>query len=335
MKEKGPSMDDDPNVGNGGEASGFVTSNVADSPSLAGKRVAYPIVENYTCISSQVWVLYEAYGCVLFRGGCPWLIHYVLLILKQWTPDANIMKEDVCNTPIWLKFHDFPITTFIEDGLSRASYARAMIELKVDVHSRDTIVVDVPKFSDEGFTMSTIHVEYKWAPFRCLECKNSKMSCQRSRAPLVGLKPKSTFMYRSVSTKKAAKANGNLKVQTAKKATTPILNSFDALSTMVDEKDGGRNKNHSTNPTHVVTNEASTSKTNTFMGDQLVESDKDKVELPNDESSRYMSLIGGAGFYKDDLDFYDGYEAQVYDLPEKMQTFCDQFDIRLRCRVRK
>ncbi|GJV18536.1 hypothetical protein Tco_1367556 [Tanacetum coccineum] len=193
MKEKGPSMDDDPNVGNGGEASSSVTSNVADSPSLAvrnGVEVHVPkesntsgkfgLVKSMTIKDMHFFKFGSKEGMEVMLESSPWLIHYVLLILKQWTPDANITKEDVC----------------------RASYGRAMIELKVDVHLRDTIIVDVPKFSDEGFTTSTIHVEYEWAPLRCLECKNSKMPCQRSRAPLVGLKPKSTFMYRSISTKK-------------------------------------------------------------------------------------------------------------------------------------
>ncbi|GJZ41295.1 hypothetical protein Tco_0588181 [Tanacetum coccineum] len=184
----------------------------------------------------------------------PWLIRNVPLILKQWTPNTNVIKEDVCNIPVWVKFHDVPITVFIEDRLSaiatklgkplmfdsymvtmctdslgRASYARAMIELKADVELRDTIVVVVPKFSGEGFITSTIRVEYEWAPSRCFECKifrhvlddcpkkiisdiskNSKMPRQRARGPPVGLKPKSTFVYRLISTKKAAKANRNL-----------------------------------------------------------------------------------------------------------------------------
>ncbi|GKF96113.1 hypothetical protein Tco_0288848, partial [Tanacetum coccineum] len=49
----------------------------------------------------------------------------------------------------------------------RASYARAIIELKADVDLRDTIIVADHKFSGEGFTTSTIYVEYKWAPPRC------------------------------------------------------------------------------------------------------------------------------------------------------------------------
>ncbi|GJW35920.1 hypothetical protein Tco_0058840 [Tanacetum coccineum] len=84
-----------------------------------------------------------------------------------------------------------------------------------------------------------------------------------------------------------------------------------------------------------VTNEASTIKPSNSMRDQLVESDEDEVELPDDQTSRYMFLTDGRGFYKDDLDFYNIYEARVYDLPERMQNFCDQFDVHLCSRVRK
>nr|GEX76348.1 hypothetical protein [Tanacetum cinerariifolium] len=48
----------------------------------------------------------------------PWLIRNAPLILKKWSPVANIMKEDLCNIPVWVKFHDIPITAFKEDGLS-------------------------------------------------------------------------------------------------------------------------------------------------------------------------------------------------------------------------
>nr|GEX78585.1 hypothetical protein [Tanacetum cinerariifolium] len=187
VKEKGLSMDDGHDVGNGGEAFGFVTSNVGNSPS----RVASNGVDVHVPKES-VSVLNEqfnntVYGFFLdmhfFKFGYKegmeamlesgsWLIHNVPLILKQWIPDVNIMKEDVWNIPIWVKFHDVPITAFIKDRLSAIaskldspsmldSYTAAMIELKIDVDLRDTIVVDVPKCSREGFTMSTIRVIYK------------------------------------------------------------------------------------------------------------------------------------------------------------------------------
>ncbi|GJU70299.1 U5 small nuclear ribonucleoprotein helicase [Tanacetum coccineum] len=235
------------------------------------------------------------------------------------------MKEDVCNIPVWVKFHDVPITVFTQDGLSaiatklgkslmldsytaamctdswgRASYAREMIKLIADVELRDTIAVVVPKFRDDYPNKIVSDIS-----------KNSNMSSQPARGPPVGLKPKSTFVYRPVSTKKAVKANGNSKIQTANKATTLILNSFDTLSTLVDEEDGEGNQTSSTNATPVVTNKALASKPITSMGDQLVKSDEDEVEFPDDRTSRYMALTSGGGFLEYDLDFYNGYEAQV------------------------
>ncbi|GJV14128.1 serine/threonine-protein kinase RUNKEL [Tanacetum coccineum] len=55
-----------------------------------------------------------------------------------------------------------------------------------------------------------------------------------------------------------------------------------------------------------------------------------------DENEIYVSSIGGGhDKEEDDLNDYDGYEAQVYDLPEHMQSCCDRFDIRLKGRIRK
>ncbi|GKE07755.1 hypothetical protein Tco_1411306, partial [Tanacetum coccineum] len=66
------------------------------------------------------------------------------------------------------------------------------------------------------------------------------------------------------------------------------------------------------------------------MSDLEEDSDEDEVYFLNAE---YTSGVGG-GFSmdKDDLDCYDGYEAQVYDIPERLQTHCDDYDIRLNSR---
>nr|GEW24221.1 hypothetical protein [Tanacetum cinerariifolium] len=122
------------------------------------------------------------------------------LILKKWNPDVNLLKEDVGNVPIWVKLHDVPFTAFSEDDLStiatklgtpliidsytsymclqswgRSSYARAMIELQADVELKDTIVVAMPKPTEEGFYTCNVHVEYEWKPPRCACCKRAKV----------------------------------------------------------------------------------------------------------------------------------------------------------------
>nr|GEV07319.1 hypothetical protein [Tanacetum cinerariifolium] len=66
-----------------------------------------------------------------------WLIYNVPFILKKWTPDANIRKED-----------------------GQSSHPRAIFELRADVELKDTLVV-VLKFVGEGYTMIIIRVEYE------------------------------------------------------------------------------------------------------------------------------------------------------------------------------
>ncbi|GJY71548.1 hypothetical protein Tco_0475251 [Tanacetum coccineum] len=80
--------------------------------------------------------------------------------------------------------------------------------------------------------------------------------------------------------------------------------------------------------------EASTSKPKSPMMYLEEESDEDKVFLPDDDMSKYISSTSrGFNLDEDNLDCYDGYEARVYDLPEQMQAFCDHYDIRINSRV--
>nr|GEW14181.1 hypothetical protein [Tanacetum cinerariifolium] len=120
----------------------------------------------------------------------------VFISKELWSPDTNIKKEDMCNEPVWDKFHDILITAFMKDVLSaiatklgsplilnsyttdiyleswgRLSYARAMIESRADVELKDTLVVDIPKFEGKGYTRRTIHVEYEWKPPKSSTCK--------------------------------------------------------------------------------------------------------------------------------------------------------------------
>nr|GEV18354.1 hypothetical protein [Tanacetum cinerariifolium] len=149
-----------------------------------GKRVAYPVVTNY---DSNTW------DTMLENG--PWFIRNNLLIMKNWHPDENQLKEDVSTILVWVKLHGVPITTFSDDGLSviatkigtplmldsytsdmcmqswdRSSYARVMIELRADVELKDNIIVAMPRIKG-GYYTCNIRVEYEWKPPRCACCK--------------------------------------------------------------------------------------------------------------------------------------------------------------------
>nr|GEV64048.1 probable inactive poly [ADP-ribose] polymerase SRO5 isoform X2 [Tanacetum cinerariifolium] len=47
-----------------------------------------------------------------------WFIRPAHIILKKWTPNANVLKEDLNLVLIWVRFHDIPIVGFTVDGLS-------------------------------------------------------------------------------------------------------------------------------------------------------------------------------------------------------------------------
>ncbi|GJS45022.1 hypothetical protein Tco_0595143 [Tanacetum coccineum] len=105
-----------------------------------GKRVAYPVVANYV------------------RKTCG---KYGLVKL-------------MLNSSTSLFFFQFSymngLDLMLENGLW-SSYARAMIELRADVELKDTIVMAMPKFVEEGFHTYTIHVEYEWKPPKSVYCK--------------------------------------------------------------------------------------------------------------------------------------------------------------------
>ncbi|GKA83476.1 hypothetical protein Tco_0805071 [Tanacetum coccineum] len=86
----------------------------------------------------------------------------------------------------------------------------------------------------------------------------------------------------------------------------------------------------------MATKKASTSKPNSSMQDLEDKSNEDEVYMPNDDMSKYISSAGGGSNWdENDLECYDGYDNQVYGLPEEMQVFCDRYDIRIHDGGRK
>ena len=51
---------------------------------------------------------------------------------------ANVSKKDLKNVPVWVKLHDVPITTFIEDGLS-AIATRINTLLMLDTYTMGSV----------------------------------------------------------------------------------------------------------------------------------------------------------------------------------------------------
>ncbi|GJV95141.1 zinc knuckle CX2CX4HX4C containing protein [Tanacetum coccineum] len=118
---------------------------------------------------------------------------YSLIILKKWSMDTRLLKEELTRILIWVKLHDVPIQVFEEDGISliatfigkpvmldsytssmcndswgRSSFARCLIEVSLEVNPMDVVTIGIPYLIGEDFTKETISVEYEWRPPRLM-----------------------------------------------------------------------------------------------------------------------------------------------------------------------
>nr|GEW14177.1 hypothetical protein [Tanacetum cinerariifolium] len=128
--------------------------------------------------------------------------------------------------------------------------------------------------------------------------KGKKAANQQANYLIAGIrihKPKSSF-YRPIN-----KHGDGTKVTSLSRVkpgfTTPLSNPFDVLSAVEEDLCGPNYQN------------------------------------PKESEPVVISLTGdGFSFDEEDLDCYDGYEAQVYDLTPQEQALCDQYDIFLNSR---
>ncbi|GJW90193.1 hypothetical protein Tco_0167746 [Tanacetum coccineum] len=109
--------------------------------------------------------------------------------------DMNLLKENIGNVSVWVKFHGVPITTFSEDGLN-------VIATKLEW--KYTIMVAMPKLVGEGFYMKIISDVVK-------NLKNPRQAIRGVQVgPKVGFKP-TKQVYRRVSNKNSASTSGKIK----------------------------------------------------------------------------------------------------------------------------
>ncbi|GJX86848.1 zinc knuckle CX2CX4HX4C containing protein, partial [Tanacetum coccineum] len=96
-----------------------------------GKRLAFPLVENYvknTCAKFGLERVMLQNGFFFFQFATkegmekviengPWLIRLVLLILNVWTPNSKLKKDEITSVLVWIKLHKVPIVAYSEVGL--------------------------------------------------------------------------------------------------------------------------------------------------------------------------------------------------------------------------
>ncbi|GJX40158.1 zinc knuckle CX2CX4HX4C containing protein [Tanacetum coccineum] len=164
-----------------------------------GKRMEFSVAEYY---ARNNWVkhglkriMMNSKGFSFFKfdsragleailEGDPWLIRKSPIILKKWSMDTRLLKEELTRILIWVKLHDVPIQVFEEDGISlvamfigklvmldsytssmcneswgRSSFARCLIEVNLEADLVDVVTIGIPSLSGDGFTKETIRLK--------------------------------------------------------------------------------------------------------------------------------------------------------------------------------
>ncbi|GJX41098.1 hypothetical protein Tco_0256088 [Tanacetum coccineum] len=222
-----------------------------------------------------------------------------------------------------------------------SSYARIFIEINACKDFSDNLVMVVPNIEVTGYTKETIRVEYEWKPPRCstyLLFGHSGDVC-----PKVAPKRVENQMDKSKGQIPRADGEGIVEVK-RKKSGDNIGGNKHFKSVSVKPKTQYRHqaKQSAVGTTPPAgTNKASTSGYNKESPSNKDYSDSDdEVEPVENETASFLESKGVGygpkslwGQWRDTVvdDEYDPYDDDMYErqeIPENIQTICDNFDIK-------
>ncbi|GJV27530.1 zinc knuckle CX2CX4HX4C containing protein [Tanacetum coccineum] len=111
---------------------------------------------------------------VLVSG--PWMIHNSPIILKKWTMNTNLFKEELTRILVWVKLHDVQLQVFSKDGISliATQISKAIMldsftsSMCIDSWDRSIFARCLIEVKDDE---EMVRVEYEWKPPCCEQCK--------------------------------------------------------------------------------------------------------------------------------------------------------------------
>ncbi|GJS81519.1 hypothetical protein Tco_0748060 [Tanacetum coccineum] len=258
-----------------------------------GKRLAFPLVENYV---KNTWAkfglkrtqLHEDFFMFQFNTkegmesvmeSGPWLVRGVPLILNIWNQNSDLKKDVIKSAPLWVKLHHVPIVAYSEIGLSlittqlgkpimldsytsnmcisswgRNTYARALVEFSAEEELKDSIVIAIPLINGKGHTLAKIDVEYEWNPPRCNTCKVfDHVNDKCPKNPKVDFPSKAVNDGFTMVTKRKSKPNQKNKQVEGVRLSKPTLN---LQYRRVDKAESSKNNDKMNNETINLTTNA-------------------------------------------------------------------------------
>ncbi|CAH1438039.1 unnamed protein product [Lactuca virosa] len=135
-------------------------------------------------------------GMLLALENGPWTINNIPIFFKRWTPGLVLdkSKHDKLKLPVWIRIYDISLELWNKEGLNiiasmlgnplavdtctarmcmkasgRAGYARILVDFEATGNWVDEISVSIPY--GNGYSLSTLRVEYSWKPGNSFFCK--------------------------------------------------------------------------------------------------------------------------------------------------------------------
>ncbi|GJT77129.1 zinc knuckle CX2CX4HX4C containing protein [Tanacetum coccineum] len=88
----------------------------------------------------------------VLEGG-PWLIRKSPVILKKWSMDTRLLKEELTSILIWVKLHD---TLIGNDSWGRSSFSRCLIEVNSEADLVDVVTIGILSLIGEWGCPATV-----------------------------------------------------------------------------------------------------------------------------------------------------------------------------------
>ncbi|KAI8529342.1 hypothetical protein RHMOL_Rhmol12G0217800 [Rhododendron molle] len=123
-----------------------------------------------------------------------------LMVLQQWQPQMNLVKEQLAKLPVWAHFYYVPLELWTEEGpshvasaIGRPLYADHFIEsCKRISYAKICVEIDTSSALPDSFDLIlpsgaifNIRVWYPWRPLRCESCKVfGHKTCQSKAVPM-------------------------------------------------------------------------------------------------------------------------------------------------------
>ncbi|GJZ64173.1 hypothetical protein Tco_0620594 [Tanacetum coccineum] len=264
--------------------------------------------------------------------------------------DHDTVLPKAAKEGVMSRMYNVPVVAYSEDGLSliatqigkpimldaftssmcvdswgRISFARALIEIDANSELKKEVKMAIPVDEDDGsgYISEVIRVEYEWKPPHCLDCKIFGHNSEKCPKKVIVAEPTVDASANDGFTKVVSRKNkgkndssqtiGGIRLSKPKsnfywqqKKSDGSKSGSNAASTSGTAKGGDKHKVPS--PPRVQSNLA-TPVSNPF---DILTAGEEIACDPSGQNPKVSEPLGGGFLLEDDdLDCYDGYEAQV------------------------